>query len=136
MILSKSCKTRYLRKMISKIIRLLDQEVYCEVSLKEEYSYFFPVEDYYDNNGIYGDMLVKTRRSNWDTILEMVPLIGEAYTHYLMLTEGVEEPEKAPILEYYDNWRKGIYWLNSQGIDIDQASCYRQMLEKLSCRKW
>ena len=101
MILSKDCKSRYLRRMISKLIKMIDNELYCDVHLKEDESYFFPAEDYYDNDGNYGDLLIKSRRSNWDTILEMVPLIGEAYAHYLMLTEGVEEPEKPPILEYY-----------------------------------
>ncbi len=132
MILSKQCKSRHLRKMISKIINLLDKELYCDVHLREEESYFFPAEDYYDNDGNYGDLLVKCRRSNWDTVLEMVPLIGEAYVHYLMLTEGIEQEEKPPILEYYEHWRKGIFWLRLQGFKLDEAECYRRMLEKLS----
>tara|TARA_B100000123_G_C25577104_1_gene361023 strand:+ start:116 stop:472 length:357 start_codon:yes stop_codon:yes gene_type:complete len=118
--------------MISKIINLLDKELYCDVHLREEESYFFPAEDYYDNDGNYGDLLVKCRRSNWDTVLEMVPLIGEAYVHYLMLTEGIEQEEKPPILEYYEHWRKGIFWLRLQGFKLDEAECYRRMLEKLS----
>jgi len=132
MILSKDCKSKYLRKMISKLIGLIDNELYCEVHLKEDASYFFPAEDYYDNDGNYGDLLVKYRRSNWDTILEMVPLIGEAHTHYLMLTEGIEEAERPPILEYYEHWRKGIYWLESHGLKIDKVACYRRMLKRLS----
>ena len=132
MILSKECKSRYLRKMISKIIKCVDNDLYCEVHLKEDSSYFFPAEDYYDNDGNYGDLLVKNRRSNWDTILEMVPLIGEAYMHYLMLTEGIEEPERPPILEYYEHWRKGIYWLNSRGFNIDEVECYKRMIKRLS----
>jgi hypothetical protein len=118
--------------MISKLVKLIDNELYCDVHFKEEASYFFPAEDYYDSDGNYGDLLIKNRRSNWDTILEMVPLIGEAYTHYLMLTEGVEEKEKPPILEYYDNWRKGIYWLKIHGFEIDEAECYKRMLKRLS----
>lgn len=132
MILSKGCKSRYLRKMISKIINLLDKELYCEVHLRSEDSYFFPAEDYYDNDGSYGDLLVKSRRSNWDTILEMVPLIGEAHAHHLMITEGIEEPEKPPIIEYYNHWRKGIFWLKANGILIDEKECYRRMLKNLS----
>ena len=132
MILSKKCKSRHLRKMISKIITLLDKELYCDVHLREEESYFFPAEDYYDNNGNFGDVLVKARRSNWDTVLEMVPLIGEAYTHYQMLTEGIEEDEKPPIIEYYDHWRKGIFWLKTQGFQVDEVECYRRMLKNLS----
>ena len=118
--------------MISKLINLIDNELYCEVHLKEDSSYFFPAEDYYDNNGNYGDLLIKSIRSNWDTILEMVPLIGEAYVHYLMLTEGVEEPEKPPIIEYYEHWRKGIYWLRSNGFDIDEKACYSRMIKNLT----
>lgn len=118
--------------MISKIINLLDKELYCDVHLREDESYFFPAEDYYDNDGNYGDLLVKCRRSNWDTVLEMVPLIGEAYAHYLMLTEGIEEEESPPILEYYGNWRKGIFWLKSQGFQVDEVECYRRMLKNLS----
>ena len=132
MILSKACKSRYFRKMINRLIRTIDQELYCEVHLKEEASYFFPAEDYYDNNGNYGDLLIKSRRSNWDTILEMVPLIGEAHVHHLMLTEGVEEPEKPPIIEYYEHWRKGIYWLKTNGFDIDERACYARMISNLS----
>ena len=132
MILSKGCKSRYLRKMISKIVNLVDKELYCEVHLKSEESYFFPAEDYYDNDGNYGDLLVKSRRSNWDTILEMVPLIGEAHTHHLMITEGIEEAEKPPIIEYYNHWRKGIFWLKTNGIKIDEKECYRRMLKNLS----
>ena len=118
--------------MISKLIRMIDDELYCEVHLKEDASFFFPAEDYYDNDGNYGDLLVKSRRSNWDTILEMVPLIGEAYTHYLMLTEGVEEKEKPPVIEYYEYWRKGIHWLETHGFKVDKVSCYKQMLKRLS----
>ena len=120
--------------MISKIINLLDKELYCDVHLREQESYFFPAEDYYDNNGNFGDVLVKGRRSNWDTILEMVPLIGEAYSHYQMLTEGIEEDEKPPIIEYYDHWRKGIFWLKIQGFQVDEVECYRRMLKNLSQR--
>tara|TARA_R110000824_G_scaffold11652_5_gene51078 strand:- start:1490 stop:1846 length:357 start_codon:yes stop_codon:yes gene_type:complete len=118
--------------MISKLISLIDNELYCEVHLKEDDSYFFPAEDYYDNDGNYGDLLVRSRRSNWDTILEMVPLIGEASVHHLMLTEGVEEPERPPIIEYYEHWRRGIYWLNCHGFKIDQVECYRRMIKNLS----
>ena len=135
MILSKQCKSRHLRKMISRIIDLLDKELYCDVHLREDESYFFPAEDYYDNDGNYGDVLVKCRRSNWDTILEMVPLIGEAYTHYLMLTEGIEEEEKPPIIEYYNHWRKGIYWLKLHGFKVDEAACYTRMIQRISCYK-
>lgn len=132
MILSKDCKSKYLRRMISKITRLIDRELYCDVHFKKDASYFFPVENYYDNNGIYGDILVKSRRANWDTILEMVPLIGEAHTHYVMLTEGVEAPEKAPLIEYFDHWRKGIYWLKMHDFDIDEVACYKEMIRKTS----
>ena len=132
MILSKDCKSRYLRKMINELIRTIDNELYCEVHLKEDSSYFFPAEDYYDNDGNYGDLLVKSRRSNWDTILEMVPLIGEAHIHHMMLTEGVEYPEKPPIIEYYEHWRKGIHWLNMKGFNIDQVECYKRMIKNLS----
>jgi len=133
MILSKESKSRHLRKMISKIINLVDKELYCDVHLREDESYFFPAEDYYDNDGNYGDLLVKGRRSNWDTILEMVPLIGEAHTHYLMLTEGIEEEEKPPIIEYYNHWRKGIYWLKTHGFKVDEAACYTRMIQRISC---
>ena len=76
--------------------------------------------------------MVKSRRSNWDTILEMVPLIGEAHIHHMMLTEGVEYPEKPPIIEYYEHWRKGIHWLNMKGFNIDQVECYKRMIKNLS----
>jgi len=131
MILSKDSKTKHLRKMINRIKRLLDLELYCDVVLREENSYFFPSEDYYIE-GNYGELLVKSRRSNWDTILEMVPLIGEAHIHYLMLTEGIEEPEKPPTIQYYEHWRKGIYWLKEHGFSIDEPACYKRMLEKMS----
>jgi len=118
--------------MISKIVNLVDKELYCDVHLREDSSYFFPAEEYYDNDGNYGDLLVRTRRSNWDTILEMVPLIGEAYVHHMMITEGVEEPERPPILEYYGHWKKGIYWLAVNGFKIDESECYRRMIKNLS----
>ena len=118
--------------MISRIIRLLDLELYCAVVLRQEDSYFFPSEEYYDNDGNYGDLLVKARRSNWDTILEMVPLIGEAQIHFLMVTEGIEEPEKPPIIQYYEYWKKGIHWLKQQGFSIDERECYKFMLSKMT----
>ena len=65
----------------------------------------------------------------------MVPLIGEAHVHYLMLTEGIEEPEKPPIIEYYEHWRKGIFWLSSQGFKIDEVACYTRMIQRISCYK-
>jgi hypothetical protein len=105
--------------------------MYCNVHLRESESYFFPSDDYYDNDGNHGELLVKARRSNWDTILEMVPLIGEAYVHHLMITEGIEEPEQPPILEYYEHWRRGIYWLKSNGFVIDETACYKRMLENI-----
>ena len=132
MILSKDCKSRYLRKMINKLSRLIDNELYCEIILKEEESYFFPADDYYDNDGNYGVLLIKNRRSNWDTILEMVPLIGEAHIHFMMITEGIEEKEQPPILQYYEHWRKGIFWLKLRGFKIDEAECYRDMLRRIT----
>jgi len=114
------------------LTRLIDHELYCKVVFKEPESYFFPSEDYYDNDGDYGAILVKSRRSNWDTILEMVPLIGEAHVHFMMLTEGVEEQERPPIVQYYEHWRKGLYWLKMRGFKIDERACYKRMLEKLT----
>jgi len=118
--------------MISRIVNLVDKELYCDVHLREDNSYFFPAEDYYDNEGNYGDLLVKKRRSNWDTILEMVPLIGEAHIHHMMITEGIEEPEKPPIIEYYEHWKKGIHWLRINGFRIDEKECYRRMIKNLT----
>lgn len=118
--------------MISKLTRLVDNELYCDVVFKEPESYFFPSEDYYDNEGNYGVLLIKSRRSNWDTILEMIPLIGEAHIHFMMLTEGVEEQEKPPIIQYYEHWRKGIYWLKVHGFKVDERACYKRMVENLT----
>lgn len=131
MILSKQSKTRHLRKMISRMTSLIDHQLYCKVVFREPESYFFPSEDYYSNDGDYGAILVKTRRSNWDTILEMIPLIGEAHIHFMMLTEGIEEKERPPVLQYYEHWRKGIYWLKAQGFKIDEGACYKRMLQNL-----
>lgn len=117
--------------MISKIITLVEHELYCDVHMRQEESYFFPAEEYYDNDGLYGDLMVKTRRSNWDTITEMVPLIGEASIHHLMLTEGVEEKEKPPLLQCYEYWRRGIFWLKENGFKVDEKSIYEQMIKRM-----
>ena len=52
--------------MISRIIRLLDLELYCAVVLRQEDSYFFPSEEYYDND------LLTALAADQETALEPV----------------------------------------------------------------
>lgn len=138
MILSSTSDSRKIKKAISLILKELEFHLCCEIVRTKDHKQSFVVlnwvideEDFYIAHVMY-----RKKKKNWDTLLDLIPILGKAWEHYDYFGNGQSRPSdemnKMESLLYH--WRNGLKFLTREGIEIDQAECYKHMLEQTT--KW
>ena len=138
MILSSTSDSRKIKKAINLILKELEFHLCCEIVRTKDHKQSFVVlnwvideEDFYIAHVMY-----KKKKKNWDTLLDLIPILGKAWEHYDYFGNGQSRPsdEMTKMESLLYHWRSGLKFLTREGIEIDQAECYKHMLEQTT--KW
>ena len=138
MTLSSTSESRKTRKAINRILKELDLHLCCEIIKTKKHPQSFIVLNWVvDDEYFYiAHVMYKKKKKNWDTLLDLIPILGKAWEHYDYFGNGQSRPSdemnKMEALLYH--WRSGLNFLTREGIQINQAECYRHMLEQTT--KW
>ena len=104
----------------------------CEIVKTNKHKKSFVVLNWViDDDYFYiAHVMYKRRKTNWLTLLDLIPVLGQAWEHYDHFGNGQSRPSdemnKMEALLYH--WRSGINFLSSEGIEVDEAQCYKYML--------
>ena len=134
MTLSSTSDSRKIKKAIDRILKELDLHLCCEIVKTNKHPRTFLVLNWIiDDEYFYiAHLMYKKRRTNWQTLLELIPVLGQAWEHYDHFSNGQSRPSdemsKMEALLYH--WRTGLNFLSREGIDVDQKECYKFMLEQ------
>ena len=132
MILSSASDSRKIKQAINKILKELDLHLCCEIIKTKKHSRTFLVLNWVvDDEYFYiAHVMYKRRKTNWLTLLDLIPVLGQAWEHYDHFGNGQSRPSdemnKMEALLYH--WRNGINFLSREGIVVDEAQCYKYML--------
>ena len=132
MILSSTSDSRKIKKAINRIIKELDMHLCCEIVKTNKHKKSFVVLNWViDDDYFYiAHVMYKRRKTNWLTLLDLIPVLGQAWEHYDHFGNGQSRPSdemnKMEALLYH--WRNGINFLSREGIVVDEAQCYKYML--------
>ena len=138
MTLSSTSDSRKTKKAIRLILKELDVSLCCEIVLaKEKRESFIVLNWVIDEEDFYiAHVMYKKKKKNWHTLLDLVPILGQALEHYDFFGNGQTRPtdlmSKMETLLYH--WQVGIDYLKREGIEINAAECYKYMLEQTT--KW
>lgn len=138
MTLSSTSDSRKTKKAINLIIKELELSLCCEIVRTKKHDNSFIVlnwivdeEDFYIAHVMY-----RRKKKNWDTLLDLIPVLGRAAEHYDFFGNGQTRPtdlmSRMDALLYH--WKVGIDYLNREEIKINEAQCYKYMLEQTT--KW
>lgn len=138
MTLSSTSESRKTRKAINRILKELDLHLCCEIIKTKKHPQSFIVLNWIvDDEYFYiAHVMYKKKKKNWDTLLDLIPILGKAWEHYDYFGNGQSRPSdemnKMEALLYH--WRSGLNFLTREGIQINQAECYKHMLKQTT--KW
>lgn len=138
MTLSSTSESRKTRKAINRILKELDLHLCCEIIKTKKHPQSFIVLNWtVDDEYFYiAHVMYKKKKKNWDTLLDLIPILGKAWEHYDYFGNGQSRPSdemnKMEALLYH--WRSGLNFLTREGIQINQAECYKHMLKQTT--KW
>ena len=138
MTLSSTSESRKTKKAINLILKELDMSLCCELIRTREKSESFIVLNWIiDEDDFYiAHVMYKKKKKNWETLLDLIPILGQASEHYDFFGNGQSRPtdrmSKMEALLYH--WKIGLDYLKREGIEINQAECYKYMLEQTT--KW
>jgi hypothetical protein len=119
-------------------LKELDLSLCCEILLtKEKPESFIVLNWIIDEDDFYiAHVMYKKKKRNWDTLLDLIPILGQAAEHYDFFGNGQSRPtdlmSKMETLLYH--WRIGLDYLSREGIEMNRAECYKYMLEQTT--KW
>ncbi len=134
MILSSTSDSKKIKKAIDLIIKELDFHLCCEIVKSSNHQNSFVVKNWViDDDDFYvAHLMYRRRRTNWATLLDLIPLLGEVWVHYDFLSNYTSCPtdrmSRLQILHYY--WKAGIGYLEREGVAIDKKECYAHMIEQ------
>jgi len=138
MTLSSTSDSRKIKKVISRILKEMDLHLCCEIIKTKKHPQSFIVLNWViDDEYFYiAHVMYRKKKKNWDTLLDLIPILGQAWEHYDYFGNGQSRPSdemnKMEALLYH--WRSGLKFLTREGIEINQAECYKHMLEQTT--KW
>ena len=116
----------------------MDLHLCCEIIKTKKHSQSFIVLNWViDDDYFYiAHVMYRKKKKNWDTLLDLIPILGQAWEHYDYFGNSQSRPSdemnKMEALLYH--WRSGLRVLTKEGIEINQAECYKFMLEQTT--KW
>lgn len=138
MTLSSTSDSRKTKKAINLILKEMDCSLCCEIiRTKEKEQSFIVLNWIIDEQDFYiAHVMYRKKKRNWDTLLDLIPILGQAAEHYDFFGNGQMRPTdlmtKMETLLYH--WKIGIEYLKREGIQINQAECYKHMLQQTT--KW
>ena len=133
-VLSNTSSSQKTRKAIDLIIKELDFHLCCEIIYSKKHTHTFIVKNWAisDHDYYIAHIIYRRKKTNWETLLDLIPILGEAWVHYdyfsSMTSYAVDGMSRLDELYYY--WKTGINYLMSEGYQIDQKACYNHMLEQ------
>ena len=134
MILSNTSSSRKTKKAINLILRELDLHLCCEIVRTKKHKKTFVVLNWViDEDDFYvAHVMFRKRKKNWDTLMDLIPIIGEVWIHYddfgngqTRLTDGMTRMEKT-----LHHWQTGIDFLHREGINVDTKQCFSHMIKE------
>jgi len=138
MILSSTSDNKKTKRAIDLIIREMDNHLCCEVITTKVHKSSFVVKNWViDNEDFYvAHLMFKKRRTNWITLMDLVPILGEVWIHYDFFSNNHNYPcdgmSRLEELHYF--WKTGLNYLEREGYELDKKECYAYMLEQTT--KW
>ena len=138
MILSSTSDSRKIKKAISLILKELEFHLCCEiVRTKDHKQSFVGLNWVIDEQDFYiAHIMYRKKYKNWDTLLDLLPVLGKVWEHYDMFGNGQTRPSDgmSRMQETLYYWKIGIDYLEREGIKINTAECYKHMLQETT--KW
>ncbi len=138
MILSSTSDSRKIKKAINLILKELEFHLCCEIVRTKDHKQSFVVLNWViDEQDFYiAHIMYRKKYKNWDTLLDLLPVLGKAWEHYDLFGNGQTRPSdhmsRMQSTLYY--WQIAIDYLDREGIEINQAECDKYMLEQTT--KW
>jgi hypothetical protein len=134
MILSSISDSKKIKQAINLIIKEFDINLCCEVVSAKNHSNSFIVKNWMiDEDDFYvAHIMVKKRRTNWLTLLDLIPILGEAWVHYDFFSSFKSHPidGMSRLDELYYYWKTGINYLKREGFEVDEKECYAYMIQQ------
>ena len=138
MILSSTSQSRKTRKAIDLILKEMEFHLCCEiVRTKGDKESFIVLNWVIDEEDFYvAHVMYKKKKKNWDTLLDLIPILGIAWEHYDLFGNGQIRPSDhmSRMQATLYHWKIGIDYLETEGIRVNEAECYKHMLEQTT--KW
>jgi len=138
MTLSSTSESRKIKKAINLILNEMDGALCCEIIRTREKEQSYIVLNWaIDEKDFYiAHVMYKKKKKNWDTLLDLIPILGMAWEHYDFFGNGQTRPTdhmtKMEALLYH--WKIGIDYLKAEKINLNEAECYKYMLQQTT--KW
>ena len=138
MTLSSTSDSRKTKKAISLILKEMEFHLCCEIVKTKDHSQSFAVlnwvideEDYYIAHVMY-----RKKKKNWDTLLDLLPVLGIVWEHYDLFGNGQTRPSDhmSRMQATLYHWQIGIDYLKREGIELNTAECFKHMLQETT--KW
>ena len=134
MILSNTSDSRKTKKAISLILRELDLHLCCEIVKTKKHKKTFVVLNWViDEDDFYvAHVMFRKRKKNWDTLMDLIPIIGEVWIHYDEFGNGQTRPTDTMtrMQKTLYHWQTGIDFLQREGIDVDAKQCFSHMIKE------
>lgn len=134
MILSNTSSSRKIKKAIDTILKELEFNLCCEIVRTKDHKQSFIVlnwvideEDFYVAHVMY-----KKKKTNWETLLDLLPIVGKAWEHYDEFGNGQTRPSDSMsrMQATLYHWQTGIDFLHREGINVDAKQCYSHMIKQ------
>ena len=138
MILSSTSDSKKIKKAINLIIKEMDFHLCCEIIKIKTHRNSFVVKNWVigEEDFYVAHVMYKKKKTNWETLMGLVPLLGEVWVHYdffgngqSRITDGMSRME-----ELHYHWQVGMDYLIKEDIELNRAECYKYMLEQTT--KW
>ena len=138
MILSSTSDSRKTKKAITLILKELDYHLCCEIIRTKKHPKSFLVLNWViDEEYFYiAHLMYRKKKKNWDTLLDLIPIIGQAWEHYDDFGHGQTRPtdRMSRMQATLFHWEIGMKFLEREGIKVNTKECYKEMLEQTT--KW
>jgi len=138
MILSSTSDNKKTKKVIDLILREMDIHLCCEVVRTRAHKTSFVVKNWViDEEDFYvAHLMFKKKKTNWVTLMDLVPILGEVWIHYDFFSSSHNYPvdgmSRLEELHYF--WKTGLSYLEREGHYLDKKECYAHMIEQTT--KW
>ena len=138
MTLSSTSDSRKIKKAISLILKELELHLCCEIVRTRDHKQSFVVLNWViDEDDFYiAHVMYRKRKKNWDTLMDLLPIIGEVWVHYDDFGNGQSRPTDSMtrMQRTLYHWQTGLDYLDREKIKIDAKQCFSHMIKETT--KW